>query len=107
MSENGFGVDTAVLGAYGSTAAGLAGEVGEVGTRTLSGMDALGAESFSALGAQVGLTAAFQRAARAQLDGVAAAASGLGGLGRAVTSAGADYTARDESSRDALRRSRA
>ncbi|MFI9007387.1 hypothetical protein ACIGNX_09185 [Actinosynnema sp. NPDC053489] len=89
--ERGFGVDTAALSAYGGTAAGLAGEVGEVGTSTLAGTTSLAAGSFGALGDEVGLGAEFQRAAQAQVDGVAAAAAALSAFGEAVRRTGAAY----------------
>ncbi|ROP40058.1 hypothetical protein [Saccharothrix texasensis] len=92
MVERGFGVDTAALAAYGGTAAGLAGEVGEVGTSTLAGTTSLAAGSFGALGDEVGLGAAFQQAAQAQVDGVAAASAGLSAFASEVAKTGRAYT---------------
>ncbi|QFZ23308.1 type VII secretion target [Saccharothrix syringae] len=89
--ERGFGVDTAALSAYGGTAAGLADELGAVGTSTLAGTTSVGAGGFGPLGDEVGLGAAFQRAAQAQVDGVAAAAAALSGLAEAARGAGAAY----------------
>lgn len=89
--EPGFGVDTAALSAYGSTASGLASEVGAVGTSTLAGTTSLAAGSFGRIGDEVGLGAAFQRAAQAQVDGVAAAAAGLSGFATAVGRTGEAY----------------
>ena len=89
--ERGFGVDTAALSAYGGAAAGLADEVGEVGTSTLAGTTALAVGSFGMIGDEVGLGAAFQRAAQAQVDGVAAAAAGLTGFADAVRKSGEAY----------------
>lgn len=89
--ERGFGVDTAALSAYGGTASGLAGEVGAVGTSTLAGTTSLAAGSFGRLGDEVGLGAAFQRAAQAQVDGVAAAASALNGFAEAARGAATAY----------------
>jgi hypothetical protein len=89
--ERGFGVDTAALSAYGGTAAGLASEVGAVGTATLAGTTSLAAGSFGAIGDEVGLGAAFQRAAQAQVDGVAAASAGLAAFAAAVRQSGQAY----------------
>lgn len=89
--ERGFGVDTAALSAYGGTASGLAGEVAAIGTSTLAGTTSTAAGSFGALGDEVGLGAAFQRAAQAQVDGVAAAAAGLSGFADAVRATGEAY----------------
>ncbi|MER5266844.1 hypothetical protein ABTZ99_32595 [Actinosynnema sp. NPDC002837] len=90
--ERGFGVDTAALSAYGSTAAGLASEVGAVGTSTLAGTTSLAAGSFGKIGDEVGLGAAFQRAAQAQVDGVAAASAGLSAFAAEVAKTGQAYT---------------
>ncbi|GGP70703.1 hypothetical protein [Saccharothrix coeruleofusca] len=89
--ERGFGVDPAALSAYGTTASGLADEVAAIGTATLSGVDALPADSFGRIGEEVGLGAAFREAARAQVDGVAAAAAGLSALAGEVSRTGAAY----------------
>jgi hypothetical protein len=89
--ERGFGVDTAALSAYGSTAAGLASEVGTVGTGTLAGTTSLAAGSFGKLGDEVGLGAAFQRAAQAQVDGVAAASAALTAFASEVGKTGQAY----------------
>lgn len=90
--ERGFGVDTAALSAYGSTAAGLASEVGAVGTSTLAGTTSLAAGSFGGIGDEVGLGAAFQRAAQAQVDGVAAASAALSAFAAEVAKTGRAYT---------------
>jgi hypothetical protein len=90
--ERGFGVDTAALSAYGSTAAGLASEVGAVGTSTLAGTTPSAAGSFGAIGEEVGLGAAFQRAAQAQVDGVAAASAALSAFAAEVGRTGQSYT---------------
>ncbi|MEU5691154.1 type VII secretion target [Actinosynnema sp. NPDC020468] len=100
----GFGVDTAALAQYGSTASGLAAEVGTVGTSTLSGVDALSAGSFGKLGDEVGLGAAFRKAAKAQVDGVAAAAKGLAGFASEVSKTGAAYTEQEQQHGDSLQR---
>ncbi|RKT57581.1 hypothetical protein [Saccharothrix australiensis] len=89
--ERGFGVDLAALSTYSGTASGLAGEVGAVGTSTLAGTTSLAAGSFGRLGDEVGLGAAFQQAAQAQVDGVAAASAGLSAFASAVSRAGAAY----------------
>ncbi|MFE9745015.1 hypothetical protein ACFYOT_08945 [Saccharothrix saharensis] len=90
--ERGFGVDTAALSTYGSTATGLASEVGNVGTATLAGTTSLAAGSFGAIGDEVGLGAAFQGAAQAQVDGVAAASAALSAFAAEVARTGRAYT---------------
>ncbi|MFD7654088.1 type VII secretion target [Actinosynnema sp. NPDC059797] len=97
--ERGFDVDTAALSAYGSTAAGLSDEVAAVGTSTLAGTTSLAAGSFGRIGDEVGLGAAFQRAAQAQVDGVAAAAAALSGLAGAARDASLAYA--EQESRNA------
>ncbi|WP_033441066.1 hypothetical protein [Saccharothrix sp. NRRL B-16314] len=97
--ERGFGVDTAALSAYGGTAAGLASEVGAIGTSTLAGTTSLAAGSFGGIGDEVGLGAAFQRAAQAQVDGVAAAAAGLSAFATAVRQTGEAYTEQEARNR--------
>ncbi|MCE6999442.1 hypothetical protein LZG04_32220 [Saccharothrix sp. S26] len=89
--ERGFGVDTAALTTYGSTATGLASEVGTIGTATLAGTTSLAAGSFGAIGDEVGLGAAFQRAAQAQVDGVAAASAALSAFAAEVGKTAAAY----------------
>ncbi|TQM82688.1 hypothetical protein FHX81_5098 [Saccharothrix saharensis] len=89
--ERGFGVDTAALSAYGSTATGLASEVGDVGTATLAGTPSA-AGGFGAIGDEVGLGAAFQSAAQAQVDGVAAASAALSAFAAEVAKTGQAYT---------------
>jgi hypothetical protein len=105
MAEQGFGVDTAALSTFGSTAAGLASEVGAVGTGTLTGVNSLPGDAFGKLGAEVGLNAAFQQVAQAQLDGVAAAAAGLNGFATAVKNAGTAYTEQQAQAKDEINRS--
>ncbi|MEU4801973.1 hypothetical protein [Actinosynnema sp. NPDC023587] len=90
--ERGFGVDLAALSTYSGAASGLADEVGEVGTSTLSGTTSLAAGSFGVIGDEVGLGAAFQQAAQTQVDGVAAASDGLSAFAGAVSETGAAYT---------------
>lgn len=89
--ERGFGVDLAALATYSGAASGLAGEVGAVGTSTLSGTTSLAAGSFGRIGDEVGLGAAFQQAAQAQVDGAAAASNGLSAFAGAVSKAGESY----------------
>ncbi|WP_257900583.1 hypothetical protein [Saccharothrix obliqua] len=89
--ERGFGVDLAALATYRGAASGLAGEVGAIGTSTLAGTTSLAAGSFGAIGDEVGLGAAFQQAARAQVDGVAAAAEGLDAFATAVSDTATAY----------------
>ncbi|KOX21979.1 hypothetical protein ADK67_25190 [Saccharothrix sp. NRRL B-16348] len=80
------------MSAYGSTATGLASEVGTVGTSTLAGTTSLAAGSFGKIGDEVGLGAAFQQAAQAQVDGVAAASAGLSAFAAEVRKTGQAYT---------------
>lgn len=84
MPDSGFKVEPEALESYKSTMTALAGELGKVGTGTLSGVTALPGDCFGKIGAEVGLNGAFQQAAQAQLDGVAAASTGLGDLAKAV-----------------------
>ncbi|MFD9740484.1 type VII secretion target [Umezawaea sp. NPDC059074] len=105
MVEKRFEVDTGALASFGSTADGLATELASVGTSTLAGVDALPADAFGKLGGEVGLAAAFQQAAKAQLDAVAAAAAGLAGFGSAVEKAGGAYTEQQAQAKDDIKRS--
>ncbi|HEX6345037.1 hypothetical protein [Umezawaea sp.] len=105
MVEKGFGVDTDALASFGTTAAGLGAELGTVGTSTLTGVDSLPADAFGALGGEVGLSAAFQQAAKAQLDAVAAAAAGLSGFATAVSKAGTAYTEQQAQAEDDINHS--
>jgi hypothetical protein len=103
--ERNFEVDTDALASFGTTAAGLAAELGSVGTSTLTGVDSLPADAFGKLGGEVGLAAAFQQAAKAQLDAVRAAAEGLSGFGSAVAQAGTAYTEQQAQAKDDINRS--
>ncbi len=105
MVEKSFGVDTDALTSFGTTAAGLGTELGAVGTSTLTGVDSLPADAFGEIGGEVGLAAAFQQAAKAQLDAVAAAAAGLSGFATAVADAGTAYTEQQAQAKDDLNRS--
>ncbi|MFD5830718.1 type VII secretion target [Lentzea sp. NPDC060358] len=96
MAEQGLRVDLDALTGYASAVSGLAGEVGSVGTGTLNGTTALPGDCFGKLGNEVGLNAAFQAAAQAQLDALAAAATGLTGLGTAVAKARDAYIAQED-----------
>ncbi|MFE2757353.1 type VII secretion target [Actinosynnema sp. NPDC059335] len=100
----GFGVDTAALSAYGSTATGLADEVGAVGTATLAGTTSLAAGSFGAIGDEVGLGAAFQRAAQAQVDGAAAASAALSAFAGEVGRTAQAYVEQEAANSAALDR---
>ncbi|NUT48766.1 MAG: hypothetical protein HOV94_15880 [Saccharothrix sp.] len=100
----GFGVDTAALSAYSSTAAGLASEVGAVGTSALAGTTALAAGSFGKIGDEVGLGAAFQHAAQAQVDGVAAASAALTAFASQVRQTGQAYVEQETGNSAALDR---
>ncbi|WP_367135144.1 hypothetical protein [Saccharothrix sp. HUAS TT1] len=102
--ERGFGVDTAALSAYSGAAAGLAGEVGAVGTGALAGSTSLAAGSFGKIGDEVGLGAAFRAAAQAQVDGVAAAAAGLSGFATAVRQTGEAYVEQEAANSTGLDR---
>lgn len=105
MAEKGYGVDTAALATYGTTTAGLASEVGTVGTSTLTGVNSLPGDAFGKIGAEVGLNAAFQQAAQAQLDAVAAASTGLAGFATAVSKAGTGYVEQQAHAKEDLGRS--
>lgn len=91
MPDSGFKVEPEALEAYKSTMTALAGEIGSVGTSTLSGVNSLPGDCFGKIGAEVGLNAAFQQAAQAQLDGVKAASTGLADLAKAVGDALVGY----------------
>ncbi|MET0237920.1 MAG: hypothetical protein ABW224_24995 [Kibdelosporangium sp.] len=91
MPDSGFKVEPEALASYQSTMAALAGELGKVGTGTLSGVTALPGDCFGKIGAEVGLNGAFQQAAQAQLDGVAASSAGLADLAKAVGDALVSY----------------
>lgn len=91
MQETGFGVEHEALESYQSTMTSMADELGKVGTGTLSGVNALPGDCFGKIGAEVGLNTAFQQAAQAQIDGVAAASSGLSELAKAVGDASTGY----------------
>jgi hypothetical protein len=105
MAEKGYGVDTAALATYGTTASGLAGEVGTIGTGTLTGVNSLPGDCFGKIGAEVGLNAAFQHAAQAQLDTVAAASAGLAGFATAVSKAGTSYVEQQTQAKQDMNRS--
>lgn len=91
MPEGGFKVEPEALEAYRSTMTAMSDEVAKVGTGTLNGVTALPADCFGKIGTEVGLGAAFQHAAQAQIDGVAAASSGLSALAKAVGDALTGY----------------
>jgi len=105
MVEKGYGVDTAALATYGTATSGLAGEVSAVGTSTLTGVNSLPGDAFGKIGAEVGLHAAFQQAAQAQLDAVAAASTGLAGFAAAVSTAGTGYAEQQTQAKEDLGRS--
>jgi hypothetical protein len=96
MVEQGLKVDLDALTGYASAVSGLAGEVGTVGTGTLNGTTSLPGDCFGKIGNEVGLNAAFQTAAQAQLDALKAASTGLAGLGTAVSKAREAYIAQEE-----------
>jgi hypothetical protein len=77
-------VQEEALSGYRTGAGRLAEDVRSVGTSTLSGANALPDDAFGKLGSEVGLSGAFKTAAQAQLDGVAAAATGIAALAKAV-----------------------
>ncbi|SEP93164.1 hypothetical protein SAMN05216188_101957 [Lentzea xinjiangensis] len=104
MAEQGLRVDLDALTGYASAVSGLASEVGAVGTGTLSGTTGLPGDCFGKVGGEVGLTAAFQAVAQAQLDALKAAATGLAGLGTAVVKARDAYTAQEEAHKASLDR---
>ncbi|HEX7305939.1 type VII secretion target [Lentzea sp.] len=96
MAEQGLRADLDALTGYASAVSGLASEVGTVGTGTLDGTTSLPGDCFGKIGGEVGLNAAFQAAAQAQLDALKAAATGLSGLGTAVTKARDAYVAQED-----------
>lgn len=91
----GYYVDPAALDAYGSAVPDLAAQLGETGTATLSGAASLPADCFGQVGQEVGLTAAFQQAAMAEVDALAGAAAALDALAAAVRTANTDYAQQD------------
>lgn len=102
MAEQGLKVDLDALTGYASAVGGLASEVGAVGTGTLNGTTALPGDCFGKIGNEVGLNAAFQTAAQAQLEALKAASTGLAGLGTAVSKARDSYIAQDEAHKASL-----
>ncbi|RDI33476.1 type VII secretion target [Lentzea flaviverrucosa] len=102
MAEQGLKVDFDALTGYASAVSGLASEVGTVGTGTLNGTTSLPGDCFGKLGNEVGLNAAFQAAAQAQLDALKAASTGLAGLGTAVSKARDAYVAQEDATKAAL-----
>ncbi|GLY52428.1 hypothetical protein [Lentzea sp. NBRC 102530] len=102
MAEQGLKVDFDALTGYASAVSGLASEVGNVGTGTLNGTTALPGDCFGKLGNEVGLNAAFQAAAQAQLDALKAASTGLAGLGTAVGKARDSYIAQEDAHKAAI-----
>lgn len=104
MSTQRLQVDLNALTAYASTASGLAGEVGAVGTSALNGVTSLPGDAFGKIGNEVGLNAAFQQAAQRQLDGIKAASEGLAGLGTAVAKAREAYIAQEEATAASINR---
>jgi hypothetical protein len=97
-------VDDEAVRGYSNTAGRIAEEVRSVGTATLSGANALPDDAFGKLGAEVGLSAAFRTAAQAQLDGVAATATGIADLARAVGEGLTGYQHQDEDAAANVRR---
>ncbi len=92
----GFFVDPAALSAYGNAVPGLAAQLGETGSTTLSATTALAADCFGQVGQEVGLTVAFQQAAQHTVDGLLAAAAALDALAAAVRDANTGYIQQDE-----------
>jgi uncharacterized protein YukE len=88
---DGFKVEPEALESYKSTMTAMADELAKVGTGTLSGVNALPADCFGKVGAEVGLGGAFQHAAQAQLDGITTASTGLSDLAKAVGDALVSY----------------
>jgi hypothetical protein len=92
----GYYVDPATLASYGRAVPGLAAQLGETGSATLSGATALAADCFGQVGREVGLTAAFQQATQREVDGLAAAAAALDALAAAVRGANTGYGQHEE-----------
>jgi hypothetical protein len=89
-------VDGEAMAAYRKAAGELAGQLRSVGTTTLSGVNSLPHDAFGTIGAEIGLSGAFQTAAQAQLDGVSATASGIAALADSVGQALAGYQVQDD-----------
>jgi hypothetical protein len=101
---DGVRVQEEALAGYSTGAGRLAENVRSVGTSTLSGANALPADAFGKLGSEVGLSAAFKTAAQAQLDGVAAVATGIAALAKAVGDGLAGYQQHDADAGANIRR---
>ncbi|HEV2781080.1 MAG TPA: hypothetical protein VGX25_16980 [Actinophytocola sp.] len=97
-------VDDEALRGYSTAAGRIAEEVRSVGTSTLSGANTIPDDAFGKLGSEVGLSAAFKTAAQAQLDGVAATASGIAELAGAVGAGLTGYQHQDEDAAANVRR---
>ncbi|MCE7005890.1 hypothetical protein LWC34_24110 [Kibdelosporangium philippinense] len=104
MPDSGFKVEPEALEGYQRTMTALAGEIGNVGTATLNGVTSLPGDCFGKIGAEVGLNAAFQQAAQAQLDGVKAASTGLADLAKAVGDALVGYQHQQAQTASSIRR---
>ncbi|GAA3992066.1 hypothetical protein GCM10022247_08940 [Allokutzneria multivorans] len=107
MVEQGFKVDPATLTSYSTAAPGLADELGKVGSATLGPITSLPADAFGRIGAEVGVGQAFQQAAKATVDGVAAASAGLTGLAGSVAGALKAYQRQDADHAALMRRTQA
>jgi len=100
----GYYVDPAALDGYGRAVPGLAAQLGEACVATLSGATSLPADCFGQVGQEVGLTAAFQHVATAEVDALARAAAALDALAAAVRAANTDYAQQDTDHADLVNR---
>ncbi|MCP3800401.1 hypothetical protein NLX83_14140 [Allokutzneria sp. A3M-2-11 16] len=107
MVEQGFKVDQAALSSYAKSTPGLAEDLGKVGSATLSSITALPSDAFGKIGGEVGISQAFQQAARTTVDGVAAVSAGLSGLATSVAGALTAYQKQDADHAAIMRRTQA
>ncbi|WP_052406781.1 type VII secretion target [Allokutzneria albata] len=107
MVEQGFKVDPAALTSYSRATPRLAEDLGKVGSATLGPITALPADAFGKIGAEVGIGQAFQQAAKATVDGLAAASAGLSGLATSVAGALTAYQRQDADHAAMMRRTQA
>ena len=96
MSERGFHVIEEALRGYAQRVPGLADDASSISTSRLAGVTELPGDCFCDVGREVGLPEAFRQAAQRQLDGIAAVAAAMRGLGGAVGGALRSYQQQDE-----------
>lgn len=96
MGERGFHVIEEALRGYAQRVPGLADDATSISRSRLTGVTELPGDCFCDVGREVGLPEVFQQAAQRQLDGIAAAAAAVRGLGGAVGGALMSYQQQDE-----------